>query len=643
MPSKSALLQPVDIGTMQLKNRIVLAPMGVTIGNMTHSTVDYFAERAKGGAAMLFCNIKGSATFESAEHSIFFNEETEALFKETVERCHAYGCKVGAQIMPGDGRIGGPSTKYRVPICASAVPWMHAPMLKCHELTLAEIAQIEADYRESVRAALRCGADCIEIHAYGGYLTDQFLTARWNIRSDEYGGSVEGRARFLKDLIDICKDEGGKEFPVIVKFTPDHYMEGEGYRHMEEGIELAKLIVSYGVDALHVDAGCHDNWYNAMPPAGMQEMTLQMRSAQIIKSVVDVPILTNGRLGDVKKAEAALHSGVCDIAVIGRGLLADPDLPNKLAEGRPDDIRPCISCNEGCIGRVYAGKPATCAMNPRCGHEDGSKDIPKANMPKRIIVVGAGPAGCMAALYAKQAGHDVVVLEKGSYIGGNALVACKPYFKADMHRVITYLETQLIKQGVPVKFYTEATAEVIAEYKPDHIIWAAGGSVKNPDIPGLDCPNVHQAADALMNTCFVGQRVLVVGGGMAGMETALHLDKTGHDVICVARAFPAKPGFKMNDDLMKDLMAKSTVNFLSGTRLKAIEGDLFGCRATITAGEKEQIIACDTVLLALGYDSTVDKAAELEAIAPVTVIGDAAKSGKILDAVESAWEAVRNL
>ena len=516
-------------------------------------------------------------------------------------------------------------------------------MLKCHELTKEEIAIIEADYRESVKAALRCGADCIEIHAYGGYLTDQFLTARWNIRTDEYGGSIENRGRFLKELIDICKEEGREDYPVIVKFTPEHYLDGEGYRHMEEGIELAKLIVSYGADALHVDAGCHDNWYHAMPPAGLQEMTLQMRSAKIIKSVVDVPIMTNGRLGDVGKAEAALRGSVCDVAVIGRGLLADPELPNKLAEGKVQDIVPCISCNEGCIGMVYGGKPATCAMNPRCGYENGSRDIPKAEAPKKIVIVGAGPAGCMAALYAKQAGHDVVVLEQSGSIGGNGLAACKPYFKADMHRMISYFETQLIKAQIPVKLYTEATAETVAAYAPDHIIWAAGGTPKQPEIVGLNCPNVYLATDALLNKCFVGQRVLVVGGGMAGTETALHLDKMGHTVTAVARDFPARAGFKMNDDLLKDLMAKSTVNFLSGTRLKSVEGDVFGCKATVTTGDEEHIIECDTVLLALGYDPTGDKAAELEAVAPVTVIGDAAKAGKILHAVHSAWDAVRNL
>ena len=334
----SILSRPIRIGRMELKNRMVMAPMGVTVGNLSPASVAYFAARAEGGAAMVFCNIRASLAFESGEHSIYLNDETEPLFRALAERCHAHDCRLAAQIQPGDGRIGGPSVRYKVPISASACPWMHVPRMRCHALTIDEIHELEEDFRRSVQVALRSGADCVGIHAYGGYLTDQFLTRRWNTRTDAYGGSLENRARFLTELIAICKEEGGADFPVIVKFTPDHYMDGEGYRSIDEGIALAKLIVAAGADALHVDAGCHENWPNAMPPAGMQQMTLQSRSAKIIRSVVDVPVMTHGRFGDVDKAEAALRDGVCDIAVIGRGLLADPDLPNKVLAGRPDTI-----------------------------------------------------------------------------------------------------------------------------------------------------------------------------------------------------------------------------------------------------------------------------------------------------------------
>lgn len=640
----SLLTKPIKIGSMELKNRMVMAPMGVTVGNMSRGTVEYFVERAKGGAAMIFCNIRASLSFESGEHSIFFCEKTEPLFKEMAERCHAYGCKVAAQIQPGDGRIGGASLRYRVPISASAVPWMHMPKLRCHALSIDEIYELEEDFRKSVQAAIRCGADCVGIHAYGGYLTDQFLTSRWNTRTDKYGGSLENRARFLKELINICKEEGGESFPVIVKFTPDHYMQGEGYRNIEEGIELAKLLAQYGADALHVDAGCHENWPNAMPPAGMQMMTRQSRSAKVIKAVVDLPVMTHGRFSDVQKAEAALKDGVCDIAVIGRGLLADPELPNKVCSGRPDDIRPCISCNEGCIGRVYKGEAAGCALNPRCGHEDGSRDIIKADRPKKLLVIGAGPAGCMAAIYAKQAGHEVELWEKSDHIGGNALVACKPYFKADMHRMIRYFERELLKHDIPVRYYTEATTELVKAYAPEHIIWAAGGRPVVPaSIPGLDSPRVYPATEALSNCCDVGERVCVIGGGLVGVETALQMDMWGKEVTCIdmGKEIPSERGFKMNDMLLKEYMEKSGVCFMPSTKLLRVEGNLFGCKVIVESGKEQKALECDTVLLALGFQPTGERAAEYESIAPVTVIGDAQSPRKIIFAVEEAYDAVR--
>lgn len=644
----SILMQPARIGRLRLKNRIVMAPMGVTIGNMTESTVAYFVERARGGAGMIICNVMGSGRFESTEHSIFFNEETERLFNRIVLQAHAYDCKVCAQIMTGVGRAGGPSLLYPVPVSASPCGWKYAPNVPCHQLTIEEIHALEDDYRRSVESAVRAGADAIEIHAYGGYLTDQFLTAAWNTRQDEYGGTLEKRARFLKELIEICKDVGGQEYPVLVKYTPDHYVEeDDGHRKMEEGIALTRLIESYGADGLHVDAGCYENWYYAMPPAAIQGMTLQTRSAKIVKQVSSLPVLTHGRFSDVAKAEAAVRNQVCDIVVIGRGLLADPELPNKVAEKRPEDIRPCISCNEGCIGRVCAGKPATCAVNPRCGFEDGSKDIPLASKPLRVLIVGAGPGGCAAALYAKQAGHQVEIWEKGLSIGGNALYASEPYFKLDMHRLIQYLDRQLQKQGIPVRFDTEATPESVRAFAPDKLIWAAGGQLLKPaSIIGLDGPNVYPATEALHNLCDVGDRVVIAGGGMVGVETALHLDRLGKRVTVLEMAdhmLPV-PGFIMNDQLLKKQMGESGVEFRPGTKLLSVEGDIHGNIVHVECGGRKESLSCDTLLLALGFAPTAEQAkADYGDICEVVCIGDSLATKKIIDAVHEAYEAVRRL
>lgn len=619
------LTLPGHIGRLKLKNRMILAPMGVTVGNLKPHDKAFFLRRAQGGAALVFCNIKASRRFESAEHSIYFCEDTKHLFREIVEGCHAYGCKVGAQIMPGDGRIGGPALGRRVPISASDCPWMHAPRIKCQGLTKEEIGLLLADYRESAATAVECGADCIEIHAYGGYLTDQFLTARWNTRTDEYGGDLEGRARILKELIQICKDVGGPDYPVIVKFTPDHCMDEPGYRTMEEGVALAKLLESWGVDALHVDVGCHENWYRAMPPMALRDIC-QHEAARQVRQAVSIPVMTNGRLGYVDAAEALLETGAMDFAVIGRGLLADPDLPNKVMEGREEDIRPCIACNAGCIGQVYAGHPAGCAVNPRCGRE--YEDIPKIDTPKRILVVGGGPAGCAAALFAAEAGHKVTLWEQSDRLGGKLHAAAAPGFKEDMGRLTDYYANALVKAGVTVILGKTADREAVAEFAPDKLLWAVGCADRlRSDIPGMT------AAYALEHPQEVGEKVLVIGGGVTAIETALHFEALGRRVTCAARGnLPSKPEFRMNDLLLRKLMGESEVTFLDHAMVDSVENGI------AQIGERQ--VAVDTVILSMGGDPADCSFAD---IAPTVVIGDTTGAGTVMQAVHTAWKAVHTL
>ena len=623
------LKSPKRIGRMELKNRMVLAPMGVTVGNLKPEDVPFFLRRAEGGAAMVFCNIKASRRFEHGEHSIYFCPETEVLFREIVEGCHEYGCMVGAQIMPGDGRIGGPSRIARVPISASDCPWMHATQLKCRALTEEEIGLLLSDFRDSARAAVECGADCIEIHAYGGYLTDQFLTARWNTRTDRYGGDLEGRAQFVKELIEICKDVGGADYPVIVKFTPDHCMDEPGYRTMEEGLALAKLLEAYGADALHVDVGCHENWYRAMPPMALEDVR-QYEAARQVRGVVQIPVLTNGKLGDVHTAEALLESEAFDFAVIGRGLLADPDLPNKVTEGCMEEILPCIACNVGCIGRVYGGTQATCAVNPLCGQEH--QTIPKTQQTKRILVVGGGPAGCAAALFAHAAGHDVTLWEADTQLGGKLTAAAAPKFKRGLARLSAYYRHALAQTDVKVELGRKADAASVADFAADAVLWAVGCADRMPQLTAA--VPVVTAAEALMGAP-VGQRVLVLGGGVTAIETALHFDAEGHTVTCAARGkLPSKPEFRMNDMLLRRMMSESSVTFLTGMVLMESADGLH-----LRQGDTLLPVACDTIISAMGGDG---QSLVLEKV-PVVPIGDALGAGTILQAVHSAWNAVRGL
>ena len=284
-------------------------------------------------------------------------------------------------------------------------------------------------------------------------------------------------------------------------------------------------------------------------------------------------------------------------------------------------------------------------MNPICGHEiDGG--IPKAKTPLRVLVVGAGPGGCTAALYAKQAGHEVELWEKSATIGGNAFAASQPYFKTDMHALLSWYKLQLAKAGVPVRYGREANHDNVAEWKPDRIIWAAGGSPILPkSIPGLDGYSVYSATDALRNLVDVGERIVMVGGGMVGIEAALHFDRMGKQVTVIemAKKMLPQPMFKMNGDLLKKMMRESGITFRTSTKLVAVDSTRTHTEVTVEGPDGEDTIECDTVLMALGFAPTSKIGETLSDICPVIAIGDAVEARKILYATTDAYNAVLGL
>ncbi len=633
------LQQPGKIGRLTLKNRMIMAPMGIHNGDYTQDTVEFYKARIEGGASMIMCNTMVTGAFEDTSASMLLTTENIDQFHEICEIAHANNCKVCPQLMPGCGRVGGPAPQYGVPVSASACDWMHAPGVPCHELTLEEIQFLLDEFRRTAKLAVGAGADAIEIHAYGGYLTDQFLTACWNTRTDAYGGSLEGRMKFLLEMVRMAKEEGGKDFPVIVKYSASHDLPVEyGFRGIEEGIEIGKRLKAAGVDALHVDAGCYEKWYYAMPPIYFQEMTPQIGIAKAVREAVSIPVITHGRLGDVEKAEAALRQGSCDFTAIARGMLADPELPNKVMSGRTEDVRPCISCNDGCIGQVFAGQPAGCAVNPICGYERVRR-IPQTLEKKKVLVVGAGPGGCAAALMAAQAGHEVELWEKTSKIGGKAHAAAKPYIKEDMIALSNYYRIQLAKSPVKVCCMKEADPESVRACAPDVLIWAAGGKTLMPgSIKGLELPIVHAAEEALEKQIITGNTILVAGGGLVGTETAVHFDRMGKKVILIemAEKLLPNPPFPMNDLQLRGLVEQSGIEVHTGTKLVSVKEH----SVTVEGAEGIAEIACDTVLMALGYVSTTEEAKQYEEICKVISIGDSNQARNIMAAVSEAYEAV---
>lgn len=635
------LLQPVQIGNLELKNRIVMVAMGPELGNFDDKTVEYYVRRAEGGAAMLLTNVIATEEIEGHSPSSVLNEDSFAGYKKLVDRAHAYGCKVCIQIMPGSG-LGLMAPGRQKPACVSALPLYPGSEMTYEALTIEEIKFIQGEVVKTVALAKKAGADAVEVHAYGGYLTDKFMTPRWNTRTDEYGGCFENRMRFLNEMIDGIKEAVGNDFPMIVKFTPCHYLPQEaGYRTIEEGIEIARMLEQKGVNALHIDVGCHDNWYLAMPPIYQQEAVLQLSASRKIKEVTSLPIISNGRLSDTDKAETALENGYIDIVGVGRGLLADPDFPNKIMEHKNDEIRSCIYCNEGCIKSVCEGAHIRCAVNPMAGFET-QKVLNKAEEKKKVLIIGAGPGGCQAAIAAAEAGHDVEVWEKLDHVGGNFHNACLPPFKRDGNKILSYYAVMMKKLEIRIKYCVEATKELVDGYEPDIIIYAAGAlPVRPKSIPGIHMGHVVTATDVLQNKVPVGKEVTIIGAGLVGCETAVVLAEKGKKVTLVEMADHVlpEPVFIQNAMMLNQLLNHTNITVKTSTKLMEIKEN----QVLVQGSGREEGIACDTVVLAMGFVPNTDLYEALKEDYTIVNVGDSVKVRKVLDAVSEAYDAVLNI
>ena len=657
MQNYEYLGKPLQIGRLTIKNRFCMAPIGggqhhLPGGGLKDETIQYLVERAKGGFGLIFTGaIAADGTvdpYTGVGPTILQNPDAfKMTATELNERAGAYGTKIFAQITMGLGR------NYPNLPAPSSVHVFRHPGEVSPELTRDQIkSKIESVVKAS-KIAKESGFSGIEVHSiHWGYLLDQFALSMTNHRTDEYGGSLENRLRAAREILEGIKQECGSDFPVSMRLGLKTFVKGfeqasltgeeEIGRTLEEGVEIAKLLESYGYDCLNVDTGIYDSFYYACPPMYMPKGYLVELAAKA-KEAVNIPILAGGRMNEADIAEKAIRDGKIDAVVLGRAALADPEYPNKVLTGHTEKIRPCIACNQGCITRLQQGKQPTCAVNPSAMREVRYALRPCVQ-PKKVVVVGGGVAGMEAARTAAMRGHKVSLYEKNESLGGNLIPGGSHSFKKEVRELNAWYQNEL--KALPVEIHTgeSVTAGQLRDMDADVIILAAGSLPVMPKVPGIDDKKVIGCMEAFAHPEKVGQKVMVIGGGLVGCEMALEYAQDGKEVT-VVEALPkilsaGIPSPIPNGQMIPDLFEHHHVAVLEGHRLFAVEDG----RAILESGGQKKVLDADSVVIAVGFRPVPSMAQELQGCgAAVYEIGDGQKVSTILHAVWDGYEVGNNI
>jgi 2-enoate reductase len=621
-------------------------------GAPTEEAIAYYTERAKGGFGLIFLGasrtdmeVDPQSLPSILKNPMVFMGRSQTL----VERIHTYGAKVIPQISMGPGRL---SPGHLAP---SELPGV-MPGLTAQALTAEQIKKKIMYMVKAAGLVKRCGFDGVEIHAmHWGHLLDQFAMGYTNHRTDEYGGPLENRLRAAKEIVEGIKQECGSDFPVSMRLALKSYMKGfmqpsltgeeEVGRTLEETVEIAKLLEAYGYDVLNVDVGATDSFYYTAPPM-YAEKGFTIPLTETVKKAVGIPVIAGGgRLNDPVMCEEALAAGKMDAIAIGRGSLADPHLPRKVQMGVTKKIRPCIGCNQACFGALALARDSSCAVNPAAAREY-SYGISKTLNPKKILVAGGGVSGMEFARTAALRGHSVTLFEKTEALGGHLLPGGSHYFKSDVVDLCSWYESELKASGVDLRLNAALDMVQIKESNADAVILATGSTPISLKIPGVDDPKVISGIDALLGRGKIGQRVVIVGGGLVGCEIALDQARAGKKVTVVealdaviAIGAPVPGGNRL---MLIDLLIQNGVDILTRHAIEEVTGK----GAVVKDNEgTSKIIEADTVIMSIGF-RPIDPipTGELDdAGVQVYRIGDGRQVANIMTAIWDAYEVARSI
>lgn len=688
--SYDMLFSPMKIGNVEIKNRIVMAPMCMGFGQYngcaTETMMDYYEERAKGGVGLIFTeitrinDITGASSF--GQLGMSHDYQIPAL-REMADRIHKHNCKIMVELHhPGRQNLG--LMIGTVPICnigsklmgnlytkiltqaiipqgkklqdKHIVPRTVAPS-KCErskmsdsvnrELSVNEIKRIICQFIEGAVRVKKAGCDGVELHAAHGYLIQQFLSPNTNKRTDQYGGSLENRMRFLLEIIDGIRLNCGKDFPIVVRLTVDEmYSEigqnGKGY-NLEEGIKMAKILSDKGIDAIDVSSAAYDTFNYWLEPT---TFTPGWRKylANEVKKVVDIPVIAANLIRSPKQAEMQLEEGTQDFISLGRPLIADPHWPNKVKSGNENLIKRCVCCLycfESMMKGAYKYTHGNCSVNPFVGRENVS--LKQNGNGRKVLIIGAGCAGLTAAELLSKRGFDVTVLEKESKQGGQLNLASKPPHKEKINWVCEDLLSNAINSGAKVLFDIKADKNIIASYSPEIVITATGGNAIHPK--SFNGDNVVTVTQVLNGSIDISnKKVAVIGSGMTGLETSELLVSKGNKVTVVEMADKIAPGawFQQLDDALP-VLEKAGTEFLTSHKLLSVSSS--GIELENLKENKAVAIKVDLVVLSLGVRSDDSLYNDIKNSDSYKVynIGDSKKIGRIANATESAYQLVMNI
>ncbi|MDH4267922.1 MAG: NAD(P)/FAD-dependent oxidoreductase, partial [Deltaproteobacteria bacterium] len=594
-------------------------------GVVSPQLIDYYAERAKGGAGLIiveYCYIDEKESKANQGQLGVYSDQLIPGLGDLAEAIQEQGAGAILQICHG-GRSTSAKHMGRQPIAPSAIPSYTGEMAR--EMTLDEIESIIESFAEAAHRAKTAGFDGVELHGTHGYLMAQFLSPYTNRRADIYG---RDRGLFALQTLDRVRSKVGSDYLVGYRISGEEFIDGG--LTLDESKACAKRLEERGIDYLHVSAGIGETGQHFILPMYFPKGNL-LPLAEGIKRVVSVPIIAVGALHDPLLAEQALQKKQADLIAMGRALIADPELPNKIHSGRLEDIRTCLRCNEGCSSRVRQSKTQRCAVNAEVGRERQLRLHP-VSKPKRVCVIGGGPAGMEAARVLALRKHRVTLIEKEKELGGLLRYATVPDFKAELRSFLEYLKTQVNKLGVEILCPRLATPEIVQELKPDSVVLAAGSTMPLPEFPGSHKPFVATAIDLLSGKYQAGERVLVAGGAAMGCEVAAYLASLGKKVTMVEMIDELALDLEMRSRLaLLQLLQERGVEILTGWKLAKIE-DAF----VLLHGRdwRERRVEVDSVILALGLTPNQELLKPLKkTFGNVYVIGDCLEPRKIYQAV----------